>query len=106
MAATIVLLIVITMLATLLFLLKKEVRSIKRQLHERENGNEKPVDVSLIDTDIMELAAEINEVISCCKEQNIVIITRERQLKEAILNISHDLRTPLTSIVKYSALPL
>lgn len=99
MAVTVILLIIIVALAAFLFLLKREVRSIKRQLHERINGNEKPVEVSLIDKDITGLASEINEVVFYCKEQNIEILKRERQLKEAISNISHDLRTPLTSII-------
>lgn len=99
MAVTIILLIIIATLVAVLFLLKREVRSIKRQLHERVNGNEKPVTVSLIDKDTTELASEINEVITDYKEQSVEILKREQQLKETISNISHDLRTPLTSMI-------
>lgn len=99
MTVTIILIIIVTFLIAVLFLLKKEIRAIKRQVHERTKGSEKPVDVSLIDKDITELASEINELMSYCKEQSIEMLKREQQLKETITHISHDLRTPLTSIV-------
>ena len=51
-----------------LFLLKREIRSIKKQIHDYENGVEKPIDIVLLDKDLIELAAEINKNQSLLKK--------------------------------------
>lgn len=84
-----------------LFLLKREIRSIKRQLQDYENGVNKPIDLVLLDNDLTELAAEINKNQFLLKEDKLSIIRQEHHLKETISNISHDLRTPLTSLIGY-----
>lgn len=49
-------------------------------------------------------ADEINQLIHLFKQEQQSAERRERQLKQEITNISHDLRTPLTSIKGFSEL--
>lgn len=101
MIGTGILLMVIAVLSAFLLMIKKEMRSIKQQLHERRKGRDQPIEISLINKEITALACEINEMITAQKEQRIELLNGERRLKEAVSNISHDLRTPLTSIIGY-----
>lgn len=53
---------------------------------------------------LSQFANEINQLIRLYKENEFYLEKRERQLKEEITNISHDLRTPLTSIKGFTQL--
>ncbi len=58
----------------------------------------------LSDTDFHELNTlekEINEIIIKSSEISIAALQKENTLKETIANISHDIRTPLTSLDGY-----
>ena len=72
------------------------------QLDERaseETG--KIVTVSLMDRNLDGLAAAINRSLNLQKKLRIEVRRNELQLKDSIANLSHDLRTPLTSILGY-----
>jgi signal transduction histidine kinase len=62
---------------------------------------EKKVDIALLDKDIEELAGNINQLIDLAVQSNMDRIRGERELRQAIANMSHDLRTPLTAIIGY-----
>lgn len=98
---TILVIIIIALLARL-FLIKKEIRNMKNQL-DRYNirKTNKKIDVSLFDKDVEALAGSINNHIDMHIESNISQKRTEDELKRAISNISHDIRTPLTSILGY-----
>lgn len=85
-----------------LFHLKRQLREITAQLDELTSENtEKKVTVALIDSDLSKLAAAINRNLDLQKKLRIDIRRNDLQLKDSIANLSHDLRTPLTSILGY-----
>ena len=81
-----------------LYLLKKEVKHISDKLDtiSQTEPNEK-LTTSTFDTSMVALINQINRVLDKNKENLLETKQMESQLKQAITNISHDMRTPLTS---------
>ena len=86
-------------LAFSLFSWKRQVCEITKQISEN-----KKLRISLSNKQIEKLADIINEKKHLEQKTNIQIIQEKEQLKHSIANISHDLRTPLTSIQGYLTL--
>lgn len=59
------------------------------------------ISVSSGDRQIKKLAVEINVQLRQLRKERIRFQNGDRELKEAVTNISHDLRTPLTAICGY-----
>ena len=67
---------------------------------ELTNGkSEKMLDISLIDKDLEQLAGILNQYNDKQRQSIASTLRHEKYLKESIVNISHDLRTPLTVIL-------
>ncbi|MCM3413640.1 sensor histidine kinase [Metabacillus litoralis] len=87
---------------TRLVLLKKEIKSSTRQLNElNKDKTATKVTISYFDRDFEKLAKEINNQIDLTKKANAEKRISENEFKQAISYISHDIRTPMTSILGY-----
>ena len=93
----IIFIVIVFMLLTRLYLIKKE---LKRTTHQLKQMNKK-IDLTFYDRDLEKLAIEINHQIDLTKQANAEKQRIENELKQAVANISHDIRTPMTSIIGY-----
>lgn len=85
-----------------LIFLKKEIRRVTEQLQERHHDEiDTKISLTFFDKDLEKMAKEINVQIDETKKANAQKRRTENELKQAISNISHDIRTPMTSILGY-----
>lgn len=84
------------------FLLKRSAREITDKLSEKLSEDTNTlIDISSADKDMRTLAAALNEELSKLREERRLCKQGDTELKDAVTNISHDLRTPLTAICGY-----
>jgi len=86
-------------LAVQLVSLKSEMQKIKKELAlTRDKGYNRQLTVSLIDKDFSALATEMNKNLDYQKQMKLQSERAERNLRQSVSDIAHDLRTPLTVI--------
>lgn len=97
-----VLFIVCVILAVKIFAMKKSISEICDDVTEilSKQTNMK-ISVTSKDKYVRRLATELSAELDELKKQRIKYQRGDRELKEAITNISHDLRTPLTAVFGY-----
>ncbi|NBI68836.1 sensor histidine kinase [Pseudoflavonifractor sp. 60] len=93
---------VIAVLLVKLWLLRRSLDEIAGQLGERlSQDTNNPIFLSTRDPHARKLAAELNTQLKELRRQRQKFRQGDMELKNAVTNISHDLRTPLTAIRGY-----
>ena len=83
-------------------LMHKAIDEIRVEFSDRlENETNVLVSVSSGDRYIRELAADINSQLRLLRDARNKYESGDQELRDAVTNMSHDLRTPLTAICGY-----
>ena len=97
-----ILLLVIFALMGKIYFLRKSAREITEAVNDRLSADTNVlVDISSRDPYMLKLASEINMQLKQLRKERHRYQQGDLELKEAVTNISHDLRTPLTAICGY-----
>lgn len=94
--------VIICFLGAKIYLMKKSVKEIEEKLSEKlRTETNTLIDISSRDKDIRRLADCLNEELRKLRKKRWQYEQGDKELKDAITNISHDLRTPLTAVCGY-----
>lgn len=97
-----ILIIIIFILIIYLFLLKKEIKRISYNLDEILSiDSNKILHGEFSNKELNELLLKINKMITYVRYKELDLERKNKSLKKEITNITHDLRTPLTSSLSY-----
>lgn len=97
-----ILILIIILLILKVYLLKKSIEEIEKEFSYRlKTDTNTLIDVSSHDCQIKKLAENINIQLRELRKERHHFQQGDFELKEAVTNISHDLRTPLTAICGY-----
>ncbi len=97
-----ILLVFIIALVIKLYLLRKAARELAEGFADRmATGSNTLLDLSCRDKEMLFLADSINKQLRKLRRERHRFYQGDTELKHAIMNISHDLRTPLTAICGY-----
>ena len=94
------LLLIISVSVNLLY--RRQIKKICRQIsYIRENETNMKLTSSLDSREIITLTENINELIEVYNERITEVNKKDRQLRAILSGLSHDIRTPLTSLDGY-----
>ena len=97
-----ILLLIILLLTAKVYFLRKSAQEIAEAFRDRLAADTNTlIDISTRDPYMRKLAADINTQLRLLRKERHRYQQGDLELKEAVTNISHDLRTPLTAINGY-----
>lgn len=101
-AVIVALLVVIAVLAVKVYTLRKAADEITEAFSARlREDTNTLIDISSRDKKMRALARAINSELKLLRKQRRQYLQGDRELKDAVAGVSHDLRTPLTAIYGY-----
>ena len=101
-AAAAVLVAVVLVLGVKVWLLRRGAKALRLGLAQklREDTNTL-LSLPCRDKELRRLASSLNEELRLLRKERLRYQQGDRELKEAVVNVSHDLRTPLTALSGY-----
>jgi signal transduction histidine kinase len=104
-ALSIALIAIICLLAAKIAMLRKAADEIRKQFKARlSDDTNVGIDVTTSDRKMRQLASDMDQQVKILRLERIRCAQGDRELKAAVANLSHDLRTPLTAICEYMEL--
>ena len=93
---------IVIILIIKIYMLKVSMEEIRAELADRlKTDTNALISVSSRDRHVRLLASDLNAQLRLLRKQRRRYLNGDRELKDAVTNISHDLRTPLTAICGY-----
>ena len=99
----IVVLVIALLTITIKYILyRRQIKDICRQIRfVSEDITNHRVRTDLTEKELVELAQLLNEMSDKHNKESVELINKDRRLKETLTSVSHDIRTPLTSLKGY-----
>lgn len=99
----VILIFILLILLTYLFFIKRELKRIIKEIKKSYQRNSNQLlHKEISNKDLTDLVKEINLLLTSIKRKQMLYEQGNKKRRKMITNISHDLRTPLTSAIGYT----